>query len=77
MVQDAAPVAVFRPSRDATAADAGLRLNGTWFVIAPHEEHFFPEVERIVAQDVHYWVLERHGKAGEVAEKLDPRNRQA
>jgi hypothetical protein len=55
----------------------GLRLNGTWFVIAPHEEHFFPEVERIVAQDVHYWVVEKHGKAGEVAEKLDPRNRQA
>src|SRR3954470_5506289 len=35
----------------------GLRLNGTWFVIAPDEDHFFPEVERIVAQDVHYWVV--------------------
>ena len=55
----------------------GLRLNGTWFVIAPPEEHFFPQVERIVAQDVRYWVVEKQGKAGEVAEKLDPRDRQA
>lgn len=54
----------------------GLRLHGSWFVIAPHEEHFFPEVERIVAQDAHYWVVEKHGKAGQVAETLDPRSRQ-
>ena len=54
----------------------GLRLHGTWFVIAPLDEHFFPEIERVVAQDVHYWVVEKHGKAGELAEKLDPRSGQ-
>ena len=37
----------------------GLRSHSTWFVIAPHDEHFFPEVERIVAEDGHYWVVEK------------------
>src|SRR6266542_2803379 len=53
-----------------------LRSHATWFLIAPLDEHFFPELERVVAQDVHYWVVERHRKAGELAEKLDPRSRQ-
>jgi hypothetical protein len=55
----------------------GLRSRSTWFVIAPLDEHFFPEVERIVAKNGHFWVVEKHGKAGAVAEKLDPRRRQA
>jgi hypothetical protein len=54
----------------------GLRSRSTWFVIAPLEEHFFPEVESIVTKNGHYWVVEKHGKAGAVAEKLDPRKRQ-
>jgi len=37
----------------------GLRSHSTWFVIAPRDEHFFPEVERIVAEDGHYWVVEK------------------
>ena len=36
----------------------GLRIHRTWFVIAPSEEHFFPEVERVVATNGHYWVVE-------------------
>jgi hypothetical protein len=55
----------------------GLRSRSTWFVIAPLDQHFFPEVEGIVAKDGHYWVVEKHGTAGAVAEKLDPRNREA
>jgi hypothetical protein len=55
----------------------GLRSRSTWFIIAPLNQHFFPEIERIVVKDGHYWVVEKHGKAGAVAEKLDPRNREA
>lgn len=56
---------------------AGLRSRSTWFVVAPLDEHFFPEVERIVANNGHWWIVEKHGNAGAVAEKLDPRNRKA
>jgi hypothetical protein len=51
----------------------GLRLHSTWFVIAPADEHFFPEVERIVAKNGHYWVVEKHDGAARIAEQLDPR----
>ena len=52
----------------------GLRMHSTWFVIAPSEEHFFPEVERIVAQNGHYWVVEKHDGAARIAEQLDSRS---
>jgi hypothetical protein len=55
----------------------GLRSRSTWFVVAPLDQHFFPEVERIVSKNGHYWVVEKHGEAGAVAEKLDPRSRPA
>jgi hypothetical protein len=51
----------------------GLRMHSTWFVIAPGDEHFFPEVERIVAKDGHYWVVEKHDGAARIAEQLDTR----
>jgi hypothetical protein len=50
----------------------GLRLHSSWFVIAPSDEHFFPEVERIVASNGHYWVVEKHDGAARIAEQLDP-----
>jgi len=52
----------------------GLRAHSTWFAIAPSEEHFFPEVERIVAKNGHYWVVEKHDGAAGIAEQLDPRS---
>jgi len=55
----------------------GLRTRSTWFVIAPLDDHFFPEVERIVAKNGHYWVVEKHDGAARIAEKLDPRSRPA
>jgi len=51
----------------------GLRMHSTWFVIAPSDEHFFPEVERVVAKNGHYWVVEKHNGAARIAEELDPR----
>jgi hypothetical protein len=52
----------------------GLRAHSTWFVIAPGIAHFFPEVERIVAKNGHYWVVEKHDGAAGIAEQLDPRS---
>src|SRR5947209_5852669 len=51
----------------------GLRTHSTWFVIAPSEKHFFPEVERVVAKNGHYWIVEKHDGAARVAEQLDRR----
>ena len=49
-----------------------LRTHGAWFVIAPLDNHFFPEFERIVAKNGHYWVVEKHDGAARIAEQLDP-----
>jgi hypothetical protein len=38
-------------------------------VIAPLDEHFFPEVERIVAKNGHYWVVEKHDGAARIGEQ--------
>jgi hypothetical protein len=52
----------------------GLRAHSTWFAIAPSEEHFFPEVERVVAKNGRYWVVEKHDGAAQIVEQLDPRS---
>ena len=50
-----------------------LRAHGTWFLIAPSEAHFFPEVERIITKNGTYWIVEKHDGAVRIAEHLDPR----
>lgn len=40
-----------------------------------HPGHVRPEVERVTAQNERYWVVEKFGKSGDVAEELDPRSR--
>ena len=53
-----------------TLADyADVRSNQRWFLTAPSEEHVFPEVEQIIARTDHYFVVEKLGVAGEVAEQ--------
>lgn len=51
-----------------------VRANPRWFVIAPDERHLEPEVERVVAQNERYWIVEKVGDAAEMAEALDPRS---
>ena len=51
----------------------GLRAHGTWFLIAPSEQHFFPEVERIVVKDGGYWIVEKHDGAARIGEQIDAR----
>ena len=35
--------------------------------------HNLPEIERIIERTEGYWVIEKEGAAGELAEELDPR----
>jgi hypothetical protein len=51
-----------------------VRADGARFFVAPNEEHFLPEVERLIARNERYWVVEKMGEAGEIAEALDPRD---
>jgi hypothetical protein len=50
-----------------------VRSEGERFVIAPSEEHIVPGVERIVAKQERYWVVEKVGVAGEIAAENDTR----
>ena len=49
-----------------------IRAHGDRFAILP--EHNSPDVENIVERNPHYWVVEKFGVAGDVAEDLDPRS---
>lgn len=51
-----------------------VRSEGERFVVAPSEEHVVPDVERIVAKQDRYWVVEKVGVAGEVAAENDTRS---
>ena len=48
----------------------------TWFLVAASEEHYFPEVERVIESNERYWIVEKLDGAAVVAAKLDPRQRQ-
>ena len=51
-----------------------VRARPTRFVTAPDQQHVSSDVERIVAKHIRFWVVEKLGKAAEVAEDLDPRS---
>jgi hypothetical protein len=51
-----------------------VRKNPTCFVVAPSDEHVFPEVEAVVERTERYWVVAKTGPAGEVARRTDPRS---
>jgi hypothetical protein len=40
-----------------------------------HPGHVSPDVERVVERHDRYWVVQKVGRSGEVAEDLDPRTR--
>ena len=50
-----------------------VRTNGTHFLVAPSDTHVFLDVERIAERNELYWVVEKFGKAGEDADRLNPR----
>jgi hypothetical protein len=50
----------------------GVREHGNRFLIAPG--HNLPDIEEIVERNEGWWVIEKEGRAGELAEELDPRS---
>jgi hypothetical protein len=50
-----------------------LRSESTHFAVKPNREHVSLDVERIVEERDGYWVVEKVGEAGEIAEETDPR----
>jgi hypothetical protein len=49
-----------------------VREHPARFMIAP--SHSLPEIERVVEQTEHRWVVEKHGEPAELVEELDPRS---
>ena len=52
-----------------------VRAKGNHFAVSPDDGHVVPEVERVVEQQDRYWVVEKIGHAGRIAENFDPRSR--
>jgi hypothetical protein len=50
-----------------------VRDDGTHFLVAPGDEHVYLDVEIVTDRNDRYWVVEKFGTAGEVADSLDPR----
>jgi hypothetical protein len=50
-----------------------VRSDPAKFLVAPGDEHVVPEIEQVVERTERYWVVEKLGHAGDVAEDLDPR----
>jgi hypothetical protein len=48
-----------------------VRSDATRFVVVPG--HIAPAAERVVEREAEHDVVEKHGRAGEVAAELDPR----
>jgi len=55
--------------------EAVRAAGGALFFVAPSEEHFWPDVERLVERKERYWVVEKLRDAGRLAEQADPRSR--
>lgn len=47
-----------------------IRADPKQFVVLPL--HYTPEAENLVSQSDSYWLVRKHGEAGEFVEKLDP-----
>jgi hypothetical protein len=54
-----------------------LRSHPARFAVAPSDEHLVRGVEVVVECTDRYWVVEKLGEAGEVAEDADPRDPEA
>jgi hypothetical protein len=48
-----------------------VRAHGNRFIVATG--HDLPEIERVIEKRPSWWVIEKEGDAGELAEELDPR----
>jgi hypothetical protein len=53
-----------------------IREHGARFLVAPGDEHVWPDVERVVEMHDEYWVVEKVERAAEIAMRADPRSHQ-
>jgi hypothetical protein len=51
-----------------------VRSLATRFFVAPGDEHVWPDLERVVERHERYWVVEKLGEAGAIADELHPRS---
>ena len=50
-----------------------VRNDGARFFVAPSAEHVWPDVEEVTARNERYWIVEKIGPAGRLANQADPR----
>jgi hypothetical protein len=50
-----------------------VRENGTFFVVAPGDQHVWEDVERVTERTDRYWVVETLGETAAESERIDPR----
>jgi hypothetical protein len=48
-----------------------VRSEGTWFLVCP--DHVAQAIEVVIERHHDFWVIEKVGPAGEIAERTDPR----
>jgi len=51
-----------------------VRRHETHFFVTPSDEHFWPDVERVIEHNDRYWVVEMTGAADDGAERDDARS---
>lgn len=51
-----------------------VRAQGRRFLVAPSPEHVDTTIEHVVDMSTRYWVVEKIGSPGELAEDQDPRD---
>lgn len=51
-----------------------VRADGRRFVVAPSPDHVDMNVENVVDMSTRYWVVEKTGESGEIAQASDPRD---
>ena len=51
-----------------------VRSTAQRFVVSSADEHVWPDVERVVERLPNYWIVEKVGMSGEIAEQMDPRS---
>jgi hypothetical protein len=49
-----------------------VRRNPRRFIVAPADGHVVSSVEHVVERHAEYWVVEKLGASGDLAEELDP-----
>lgn len=49
-----------------------VRESGARFAIRPH--HLLPEIEDVIEQHEHFWIIQKRGDTGEYTALLDPRH---